>query len=208
MKILAFDQATTTGWCFGSTIIDLRDWETGHFVAPKRPLEGERLILVEDGVLELIDRFKPGLVVHEEPYDPTPDMARAVRAGKEPRTGYNQATIHFLQRVKGAIMMAAARRSIPVEGYLPRSWQSTFKLPMKPPSDAWVTGRDGKPKVDPLWKKKAVMRYVRSLGANVETWDEADAFGICYHACHGKPGMERATGDLFDKVKEAIGGAS
>lgn len=191
-KVLGFDQATRCGWTFGGTKIPLPQWLSGHFRAPKRDEEGERLIILEDGALSLIDRFGPDLIAYEEPFDPTWDAIAAIKAGKEPRQGYSRATMQFLQRVKGAIIMAAARRSVPTESYPPRSWRATLKLPPKP------VGADSE------WIKRATRDAVRRLGATVETFDEADAWGICFHACHGKAGIERATVDLFAKARAAL----
>jgi Holliday junction resolvasome RuvABC endonuclease subunit len=191
-KVLAFDPATTTGWTFGGTSIDLPDWSSGHFKAPKRPEEGERLIIIEDGALGLIRQYEPDLIVFEEPYDPTQDMIRELKAGKPARMLSNQKTIHFLQRVKGAILMAAARSSLPTEGYWPRSWRATLRLPKRP---------DG---ADSQWIKKATRDAVQRMGATAQTFDECDAWGLCFHAIHGKPGVERATNDLFERAREGL----
>ena len=192
-KVLAFDQATTTGWTFGGTQIDLKDWKSGRFKAPKRDEEGERLCIIEDGALSLIDEFEPDLIAYEEPYDPTWDAVTAAKKGKPIRRGFDRKVMQFLQRVKGAIIMAAARRSIATESYQPRTWQATLKVPAQKPFDA---PND--------WKKRAVMEHVRRMGGKVETFDEADSFGICYHACHGKAGIKRATDDLFERVRAQL----
>ena len=192
MKILAFDQATTSGWTFGGTKLDLREWKSGHFKAPKRDSEGDRLIIIEDSALSLIDEYGPDLIVWEEPYDPSWDAVAAARAGKPARQGYSRSTMQFLQRVKGAIMMAAARRSLATESYQPRTWRATLKLPHRPP---------GAPSD---WIKKETLATVKRLGGNVKTFDEADSWGICFHALHGKAGIQRATIDLFERARAQL----
>lgn len=189
-NVLALDQATRSGWTFGGTKIPLKDWKSGHFKAPKRDEEGERLIIVHDSVLSLIDQYGPDLIAYEQMFDPTFTDAKD---GKE-RPNFNRHTMNFLQRVAGAVMMAAARRSIPTECYPPQSWQATLQLP-KPPffeveGEALIRARQ-------KWRKKAIYQKVRAMGAQVETEDEADSFGICLHACHGKPAVSRAQEDLF-----------
>lgn len=193
-SVLAIDQSSTNnGWTFGSTSLDLKAWTTGKFRVPKRPEIGERLIIMEDTLLELIDRFDPDLLVHEKPFDPTWSEAKADHAGKPVRRQFNRKTMQLLQKVEGVVLMAAARRGLAVEAYEARSWQATLNLPKVAydPSDANA-------------KKKLVRQAVRMMGANVETFDEADSWGICYHALHGKPGMERAQHDLFERAREAM----
>lgn len=201
MKVLAFDQATVTGWCFGTTSLKLKDWPVGRFRAPKRPHEGERLIIIEDSALDLIDRYDPDFLAYEEPYDPSWDNAQRAKRGEEIRAEYNRTTMNFLQGVKHALLMAAARKSIPIEGYPTRSWRSILQLP-KPPSfdeiamrlaqeakehqtKEWMRNWQRK------WTKTMTLRKVKMLGGQVETEDEADAFGIAMYALHGKPGDQR-----------------
>lgn len=193
-KVLALDQATKTGWTFGGTKIELREWKSGRFKAPKRDELGERLLVVYDSVLSLIDEFDPDVLAYEQPYDPTHDAVAAVRAGKEPRGGYSRDTMNFLQGVKAAVAMAASRRSVPTESYPPQSWQSTLQLPKAPMFEA---EGDALIRAKQRWRKKAILTKVRSLGAKVETEDEADSWGICLHACHGKAAVARAQQDLF-----------
>lgn len=201
MRILAFDQASLSGWCFGGSKIDFKDWETGHFQAPKRPEVGERLLIVFDSARKLIERFKPDLMAWETPYDPTWDAVKDAREGKEQRVFANRDTMNFLQQVAGAIQMAAARHGVPTESYPPQSWQSTLKLPPPPPSmtEEWAAMTDEKKRFAARrkWKKEEIVRAVIRLGGKVQTSDEADAWGICLHACHGKPAAKRAQGDLL-----------
>lgn len=200
-KVLALDQATTSGWCFGGTKIDLKDWQIGRFQAPKRPEVGERLLIVFDSTRALIERFKPDLMAFEAPYDPTYDAIADARAGKEQRVFANRDTMNFLQQVAGAIQMAAARHGVPTEAYPPQSWQSTLKLPPPPPSlvEEVAAMPDEKKRfaAKRKWKKAEIVRAVQRLGGMVDTSDEADAWGICLHACHGKPAVKRAQGDLL-----------
>lgn len=194
-KTLAIDQSSTNnGWTFGSPQLDLRAWTTGKFRTPKRPEIGERLIIMEDTLLELIDRFDPDLLAYEKPFDPTWSEAKKEQEGKKVRRQFNRKTMQLLQKVEGVVLMAAARRDLPVESYQARSWQATLNLPF--------VEYDEK---DPNRKKKVIRDAVRRMGADVSTFDEADSWGICYHACHGKPAAERAQGDLFARAKAALG---
>lgn len=199
--VLAFDQATLTGWTFGGTKIELKDWQSGHFQSPKRPEVGERLLIVYDSARSLIERFKPDLMAWEIPYDPTWDAVNDARAGKEQRVFANRDTMNFLQQVAGAIQMAAARHGVPTEAYPPQSWQATLKLPPPPPSVAEelaaMTDERKRFAAKRKWKKAEIVRAVQRLGGDVKTSDEADAWGICLHACRGKPAVKRAQGDLL-----------
>lgn len=179
MKILALDQSTKCGWCAADPIAPLDSWIVGRFTAPKREETGERLIIIEDGVLALIDQHQPDLVVYEEPW-------------MRPGAPSNAKTTNLLQMVKGAVMMAAARRSVPTEGYAPQEWRTWLKLPKKPqgaPAD---------------WIKKQTLAVVQRLGAQVAHHDEADAWGLAFYALHSKPGIKRSTADLFDRARAAL----
>ena len=193
-KVLALDQATKTGWTFGGTKIPLHEWKSGHFKAPKRDELGERLLVVFDSVISLIETYQPDLLAYETPYDPTYDAVSAVKAGKEPRGGYSRETMNFLQGVKAAVAMAASRCSVPTESYPPQSWQATLQLPRAPffegEGDALIRRKQ-------KWRKQTILAKVRSMGATVETEDEADSFSICLHACHGRAANARAQTDLF-----------
>lgn len=196
MKVLAFDQATKTGWCFGGTRLDLTAWECGRFKAPKRDEEGERLCIIEDGALALLDRFEPDLVAYEEPFDPSWSNAKQMAKGEDVRRQFDRKTMQYLQRVKGAIIMAAARRSVPTEACTTKAWQACIGLPKAPP----IIPSDKRS----VWKKQEVMRIVKRLGGSPNNLDESDAWGICYYACHGKAGIRRATGDLFEKARSIL----
>ncbi len=208
---LAFDQATTTGHSFGGTNIPLDRWISGHFRALKRPLEGERLVLIEDEALKLIDLYKPDLVIYEEPWNPMYSMMQAARAGKAQRQNVaNPETLAFLEHVKAAILMAAARRSVPTEGYAPRTWRSALKLPSAPrltlediKAKAEIADPETAPKRDPNFIKKLTLEAVRRLGAKVATYDESDSWGLLFYALHGKAGAARAQDDLLARVKSA-----
>jgi Holliday junction resolvasome RuvABC endonuclease subunit len=198
-RVLALDQATRSGWTFGGTKLDLRQWKSGHFSAPRRDEEGERLNLIYDNCLCLIDEHQPDLVAYEEPFDPTWDALEALKKGKQPRSNFNRTTLTFLERVKGAVMMAASRRSVPTEGYSPRQWQATLQLPKTPAADPrW--DESTQVKLRQKWRKQAIFKRVLALGGRITTEDEADSWGICLHACHGKVANARAQTDLFEKV--------
>jgi len=194
IKAIALDQATVkTGWCFGSPSLPLIEWKSGKFSAPKRDEEGEKLIIIEDSVLALIDQFNPDVLIYESPVDPTVHAIRAAAAGKPMDVRFSAKTMQKLQRVKAAIIMAAARRSIPTEEYQPRSWQAFFKLPSSKPIGA-----------PDNWKKRAVMAALKQMGFKPESLDESDAIGLCFYALHGKAGVKRATDDLFEKGRARL----
>lgn len=210
MRILAFDQATNSGYAFG-TEDDFRDGkstaEFGRFKTPKRPALGEKLAIFGRGIIERAEFYKPDLIVYEEPYWPPPPMQAGVNNLAERirlcmadptrlrqllsdvqeadekmkrRTPIAAETLQFLQMVKGILIDRSAQLGIPVEGYRSSTWRKS------------ALG-DGRPD-DP---KKAMLRKARAWGLDVETEDEADAIGILYHALHGKAAMERAQGDLM-----------
>lgn len=205
-KVLALDQATRTGWTVGGAKINLPQWISGHFHAPKRDEEGERLCLIEDSCLSLIDDHRPDLIVYEEPFDPTWDALEALKKGKEPRSNFNRNTLAFLQRVKGAVMMAAARRGIPTESYTPRQWQSILEMPKGPELIPQHIATDPQALVQyrQKWRKKLIFDRCRKLGARIETSDEADSWAMCLYACHGKAGAARAQTDLFAREVERL----
>jgi Holliday junction resolvasome RuvABC endonuclease subunit len=196
-RILAFDQSSAkSGWTFGSTATPLGEWISGRFRAPKRDEIGERMNIIYDAALDLIDIHGPDIVVIERPFDPSWQEATAAAKGEEYRQQFSRATMNLLQMVRGAILMAAARRSVPTEDYPTQSWQATLKLPY-PPADIPKAKRS-------LWKKEEVRRIVTRMGAKVETLDESDSWGLCFHALHGKAGIKRATEDLFARARSGL----
>lgn len=204
---LAFDQATTTGYTFGGTKIDLPQWQSGHFQALKRPLPEERLVLIEDTAGKLMDQFKPDIVIFEQPFNPTfSDSKKGVQ-----RIQFDQKVMEFLSGVMWAVRMAAARRAIPTEGYAPRTWRSALDLPSKPRltmddiaerAKAGIEDKVARFKGDEI--KKLTREAVRRLGAHVETLDEADSWGLCYYALCGKAGARRAQEDLLDRIVDTV----
>ena len=194
-RIIAIDQATTTGYCLGGTEIPPAEWHTGAFSAPKRPEEGARLIVIHDTIVGLIERHDPDVLLYEEPYDPTWDAVTKIKQGGEARVGYNRSTMQFLQRVKGAVIMAAARFDLPTEGCSPKSWQASLQLPKPPPFQGTkeVVYRDRK-----KWIKGAIQNKVRMLGGVAEKEDAYDAWGICFYGCFGKSAAKRAQTDLLE----------
>lgn len=209
MRILAFDQSSRTGWASGADNVPMKQWSVGMFRAPRRPEEGERLIIVEDSVLELIDRFSPNLLVFETPYDPSWDNARRLQKGDDVRVEYSRSTMNFLISVRAAIIMAAARRSIPTEDYGTRTWRSILKLPPPPiPPTHDSRGNPMTPAKAREWQRKwikaATLKKVRAMGIAAETEDQADAAGLCLYALHGKPAAARGQNDLFEMARKRI----
>lgn len=201
MRALAFDQATLTGWCMGDSKTPLKGWKVGRFKAPRRQLDEERWIIVEDSALSLIDQFEPDLVIYERLYDPSFDNAKRAKAGEVVKIEYSRSTMDFLHGVTVAIKMAAGRRSIPTEGFGARSWRSVLQLPDPPyPPEIDARGNLMTPEKKREWKrrwtKQATLRKVKAIGGQVEIEDEADAFGLCLYALHGSPANKRAQGSL------------
>ncbi len=203
-RILAFDQATVTGWCFGGTKIDFPLWRTGHFRMPKRDVEGERLVIIRDEVMVLCAQHQPDLVVWETPFDPT---VIEPRPGAKPAIMTNRTTIRFLTKLEGVLQEVTARLGIPAESYAPRSWRTALKLPGIN-AQQWETWKGMTPAQVQAkrtkFTKDQTMLAVRRLGGRIETPDEADAWGLCFYACHGRAGIKRATGDLFERARNAI----
>lgn len=201
--VLALDQATKTGWTVGSPRLAFNEWTSGFFKAPKRPDEGERLIIIEDSVLALIDAYKPSLIAMERRFNPTRDAIEAARQGREARVGFDLTTMDFLTKVQAAVQMAAARRSLPIEDYAAQSWRATLKMPKAPDylKEEWAALGPGKEyAARKKWIKATVVKLVKQYGGKVEGHDEADSWGICLHACHGEPAAKRAQGDLLSLV--------
>jgi Holliday junction resolvasome RuvABC endonuclease subunit len=209
---LGIDQATRSGWCHGGTKLPLDQWSTGVFKSPKRDEAGERLIIIEDSVASLISKFDPDIVVWEAPFNPVRELIEKVRKQaaaasrgawnevaikEEVFGGYNVSTIELLAQIKGAVLMAAARAGKPTEGYAPRSWRSTLKLPRPP---AGLITWQAKQK----WTKQATLAWVRRMGGQVESEDAADAFGLVFHSLHGEPGARRAQGDLLALAEDYL----
>lgn len=193
MRVLAVDQASTSGYCLAGDKVPFGQWRCGHFRAPKRDEEGQRLIIIHDSIVGLIKEWKPDLLVLEKPFNPT---YSDVKEGSE-RPQFNQAVMEFLQRVKGAVIMAAARCDVPTEEYPVQSWRATLKMPKPPPN---IIGWAARSK----WIKQQVQITLRRYGVNSDTLDEADAAGLAWHACFGGPGIARATGDLFNRARASL----
>jgi hypothetical protein len=203
MKVLAFDQATVTGWCIGGDKIPLPQWVTGHFKTPKRDVVGERLVIAADTIGQLMDDHLPDLVVWETRFDPS----LVERRGEASPWKTNAATRDFLCKIEGLLEEATARRGIMSEHYGSRTWRATLKLPALSAQqwDAWggltpsqVQSRRTK------WIKDETMKAIRRLGGKVGTTDEADAWGIAFHSLHGQAGIKRATADLFERAKATL----
>lgn len=196
-KVLAFDQSSAkSGWTVGDSRWTLAEWISGRFRAPKRDEIGERMNIIYDAALELIDKYEPDLVGIERPFDPSWQEATAAAKGQEYRKQFSRSTMNLLQMVRGAILMAAARRAIPTEDAPTQSWHATLKLPYPPETIP-------KPKRS-QWKKEEVRRIVTRMGAKVETLDESDSWGLCFHLLHGKAGIKRATEDLFARARSGL----
>lgn len=68
--ILSLDMATATGWCFG---LPIEPWEGLHFGLWRLPAPteaGRQFAAFENELLDVIDQFRPGLVVYEASLPP------------------------------------------------------------------------------------------------------------------------------------------
>jgi Holliday junction resolvasome RuvABC endonuclease subunit len=189
MIALGIDQASTTGWTVGATNWNLDQWISGRFAAPKRPYPGERFLVVYEKIGELIEKYQPDVMACEAVYDPFRRLIAEARQDTFPKHTYSPSMLEFLHTLKGVVQMAGAKYSIPVEVYASQSWRATLKLPRKP---------EGAPD---KWIKQQVIRWVRRVGGKIEGSDEADSFGICFHALHGKAAVARIP-SLLDLASE------
>lgn len=203
MRVLSFDQATITGWCIGGDKLPLPQWVTGHFKTPKRDVVGERLVIAADTIGQLMDDHLPDLVVWETRFDPS----LVERRGEETAWKTNSKTRDFLCKIEGLLQEATARRGIMSEHYGSRTWRATLKLPSIS-QQQWDAWRDMSPSLQQSrrtkWLKDQTILAVRRLGGQVETADEGDAWGIAFHAIHGKAGIARATDDLFARARAIL----
>lgn len=208
MRVLALDQATTTGWAFGDNhSFETRTVESGVFKMPKRQILGERLQFFADGLSERVAFYKPELIAYEEPYWPPPGgpggtvtigrvismlagqrskgeligILKKIAKDEHGSPTVSAEVLQFLQMVKGILVETACRLKLPVEGYRTQSWRKT----------ALGHGRVEEP-------KKAMKLRAAQLGYPTESEDEADAIGILLHALHGEPASKRAQGDLLE----------
>lgn len=194
--ILGLDQATTTGYAaapddearFLPGIV-----QSGYFKAPKRPLASERLAHIHRAVTELVERFRPDLIVIEQPFFPwsgTGGQAPKESDGQEPakrsKWQFNLETVKWLQMVKGVVLSVCGEHAIPFEEYPPQSWRKTFV--------GFGFAPEG---CDENWMKRECMRVARAAGFEPGIQDEAEAIGILKHAIAGPPGHKRRQGDLF-----------
>lgn len=201
MNILGLDQATTTGWAVAEddpTRFLPEFVKHGHFRAPKRPLDSERLAHIHRAITELVERFEPALIVLEEPFFPWQGTggAQAPKEGEEQKRSkwqFNLSTVKWLQMVKGVVLSVCGEHSIPFEEYPPQSWRKTF------------TGHGFAPHgEDENWMKREVLAVARRMGFEPGIQDEADALGVLKHAIAGPPGHRRRQGDLFSMLSETM----
>ena len=176
MRVLAFDQATTTGWAFGE---DAGRVVCGTFRLRPGPSEGERLLAFERHCVERIERFEPDLIVYEEPWFPW---------GRQ-QSNANPATIKWLLKIEATLITTAARMHLPADCVRPDDWRASF------------LGYARKPKgADEKHMKTAVYERCRVLRYPVENIDESDACGLLWHALHGSAAARRNQGDLLSSL--------
>lgn len=194
-KILALDQATQTGYAVGDAhSFENRTVESGVFKMPKRTFIGERLLIFETTLIEIVQHYKPVMIVWETPYWPQP-RERKTKPGEpeDDRVRVSAEVLQFLQKVEGVLQKTVASLQLPGESYYPASWRKT------------ALGYGRKPYGAPAdHMKKAMVARARQLGYAPGSEDEADAIGILMHALHGPPANERAQGDIFKQAERMI----
>ncbi len=207
MKVLALDQATTTGWAHGTAHdVETKTIEFGKVRMPKRPEPGERLAIFRQTIVDIADHYKPDLIAYELPYWPRPMTFQQMRAivAKMRERGESEddfeeppniaaETLQFLQWVRGVLMETAAVLSIPTEYYPSSSWRKTAIGIGRAPKIDPETGK----KPDSQYLKRAMIRRAKSMGYDVSDDNEADAIGILIHATCGPPAAAKRQADLF-----------
>lgn len=176
-KVLAFDQATKTGWAFGTEdgLVD-----SGRLTMPKRE-NGQRLEWLRAEAIRLAGHFAPDLMVCEKPFIPV-----GGDAAKGGGARFNPDVIRWSAKVEGVIEMAASAVGCPLDVYSPDAWRGT------------LLGYSRRPKgSEKDHMKVAVIQRLRSFGHKIENDDQADAIGLMYHALHGAPASARKQGDLL-----------
>src|ERR1700744_1255280 len=131
MRILAFDQsASNSGWAYGRTEDNPHgSYEYGSIRTPQRDEFGERLAIIFDVGVKLIEKYPPELIAYEQPYFPqfaTQGQYKPKQDGYVPATGFlpseigdapaeqrsgNKVSLDVLcklQMVKGTIITLAA----------------------------------------------------------------------------------------------------
>lgn len=221
MKVLAFDQATsTTGWAIGTENSNPRanDRESryhyGVIKAPKREEFGERLAYIWREITILVEGHQPELIAYEEPFFPIQGQGGAKQKqhfrpasgflpaevsqdqGSEhgEKSRFNPETLKQLQMVKGIIITFAALRGIPVAGCTPSQWRKT------------VLGYGRKPNNESDdYMKRAVKQHFQRLGFDVAgPHDVTDALGVLYHTLHGPEAAARKQGDLLSMARSTL----
>lgn len=190
MRALGIDQATVSGWCAGDAGTT-RGWAFGSFRMPKRDDQGERLVIFRDGLVDLIERYKPDIVAYEQVYQPVGEHnARKADDAKGPR--FNVKTIGFLKNLEGVLIECTARHGIITHHYPSASWRVTAlgmgRLPGAPAGEL----------------KRMMVRRAKSLGYDVKDDNEADAIGILMHELMGPPAAARQQGDLLEREVKSL----
>lgn len=187
MRVLCLDQATRTGWAFGVERSEEK-WLFGSFRMPKRDDPGERLMIFRDGLVEVIERYRPDIVAYETPFMPVGNTSEKAKDGKKGAV-FNVKTTKFSMNLEGVLIECTARYGLPTEHFPSSSWRVTAlgfgRLPPGAPDGEF---------------KRLMKQRARALGYPVADDNEADAIGMLMHMLHGKPAAERAQGDLLGRV--------
>lgn len=190
MKLLTIDQSTKTGWCVAES--PCRDPKApafifGTFRAPRRDDRGERLVILRDGLTEVIEKHRPDVMAWETPFIPFDDGNKAKDGG---RARLNVKTTRFLLNIEGVLVEAATRYGLATEDFPAQAWRKTAVGMGVAPA--------GSP---PGFMKKLMIQRAKSLGYGVGKDDNmGDAIGMMLHMLYGEPAARRAQGDLLDRV--------
>lgn len=188
MRILTLDQSARTGFAIGDERSDAK-YIFGSFRMPKRDDPGERLMIFRDGLVELLEKYKPDVAAYETPFFPIGNTAAKEKAGGK-GARFSVKTIKFLHNLEGVLIECTARAGIPTEHFPSSSWRVTAlgygRLPAGADTDF----------------KKLMMAQARRLGYAVTDDNEADAIGMLIHMLHGAPANARAQMDLLDRVAD------
>lgn len=192
MRILTIDQSSKTGWCIADE--GLKDPRSpgliyGSFKAPKRDSPGERLMIFRDGLVDVIEKYRPQIAAYETPFMPVGPGGQQ-QAGQGAK--FSPKTLRFLLNLEGVLAETTERYGIVTQDFPAASWRVTAlgmgRIPQGIPADE----RDG-------WMKRQMIRKAQQLGYPVEDDNEADAIGMMLHMLYGGPASERRQGDLLEQ---------
>jgi hypothetical protein len=169
-RILALDQATWTGWCWGAPGEAPKH---GVYRMPSVAIAKEKQLAVklvgfERWLREMLEQNDIERVVYEQPFLPQGD--------KGPPRSF--ASEFGRWGIPVVIEMAAYRSGVVFESMPVVTWRSALGVATQAPRKNSLTGA----KTTNEWRRKflkeAVMQKCRALGFSPKTTDESDAIGL------------------------------